>query len=388
MSTCPPPAMQGTGYRIAHLHNSEGVYGAERWTMTQARYLANAEIDPLVITLGHKANSDLFYKELARSGIPSVHLRIGGRLNPRLIMALRSLLVKAGIEVLHTHGFKSDVMGYLATLGLPIALVSTPHGWCAAESRLIRFYEAVGRLFLRRFDKIFPLSPALLDDLLDAGFSSRKLQLILNAVDELALQPLFDQRVWRQKDDPLNVLYVGRLSEPKGVLDLIEGFSSARLQTESRLYIVGDGPQRSAMVALCNTLGIDDSVDFLGVLDDVSPAYRAGNVLILPSYSEGIPRVIMEAFAAGVPVIGTDIPGIRQLIVPGETGLLVPTGNPSAIARCLERVELNPGDSRRMALNARMLIKQRHSSREQARLFAEEYKSLIETNHRRSRLLF
>jgi glycosyltransferase involved in cell wall biosynthesis len=276
------------------------------------------------------------------------------------------------------------VVGYLSTRGLAMALVSTPHGWCAAESRLIRFYEAVGRVFLRRFDRIFPLSPALLEDLLNAGFSSRRLRLVLNAVDDMALQPLFTQREWRRKDDPLNVLYVGRLSGPKGVTDLIEGFSRAKLKTKSRLYIVGDGPLRSAMVEQCNALGIADSVHFLGALDDVSPIYRTGSVLILPSYSEGIPRVVMEAFAAGVPVIGTDIPGVRQLIVPGETGLLVPTGDPTAIAKCLEKVEQNPHDSRRMAINARMRVKQRHSSQEQARVFAAEYKLLIESKHRRT----
>ena len=367
---------QRSRYRVAHLHSSEGVYGAERWTMSQVSHLADTEIDPLVVTMGNKTDSKLFHEELARSGMPAIHLPIGGKLNLRLVLKLRSLLVKEQIQVLHTHEFKSDVVGYLSTRGLPIALVSTAHGWCATESWLIRLYEAVGRVFLRRFDRIFPVSPALLEGLLSKGFPSKKVCLVLDAVDIVTFDALFTQRQWRRKNDPLNVLYVGRLTKPKGVMELIKGFSMAKLQTKAHLYIVGDGPEQSAMVDLSKELGIFETVHFLGVVDDVSQIYRTGDVLILPSYTEGLPRVIMEAFAAGIPVIGTNIPGIRQLIIPEESGFLVPTADPQAIARYLEKVEQNPESTRKMAINAKILVSERHSSLDHALIFAKEYMKL------------
>ncbi|MEN8129101.1 MAG: glycosyltransferase [Pseudomonadota bacterium] len=364
-------------YRVAHLHNSEGVYGAEHWTLTLAKYLADTDIDTLVITIGNKPNSDEFFKRLVDAGIPAVHLPIPGRFNLRLIIKIRRLLIQKKIQILHTHGFKSDVMGYFSTRGLTIALVSTPHGWCAEENWLIRIYEAIGRFFLRRFDKVFPLSPALFENLISRGFARKRLCMILNAVDTAGFDLMFSRRSWRQTNDPLHVLFVGRLRTTKGIMELVEGFSKARLTKGSLLYIVGDGIERSGLEARCRSLGILDQVRILGELENVAPIYAKSDVLVLPSYSEGVPRVIMEAFASGVPVIGTDIYGIRQLITPNKTGFLVPVANAEAIARCLERIDQTPEWAQAMAINARELIIQKFSGGRQALTFAKEYKALV-----------
>ncbi len=363
-------------YRVAHLHNSEGIYGAEHWTLTLAKYLADTDIDTLVVTIGDKPNSDEFFKRLVDAGIPAVHLPIPGRFNIRLIAKLRRLLIKENIQILHTHGFKSDVMGYFSTLGLRVALVSTPHGWCAEENRLIRTYEAIGRFFLRRFDKVFPLSPALLEDFINRGFAPKRLQMILNAVDTASFDLIFSRRNWRQTNNPLHVLFVGRLRTPKGIMELVEGFSKARLSKGSLLYIVGDGIEKSELEARCLSLGILNQVRMLGVVKNVASIYAKSDVLVLPSYSEGVPRVIMEAFASGVPVIGTDINGIRQLVTPNKTGFLVPVADAEAIARCLEQIDQTPERAKAMAINARKLIVQKFSGSHQALSFEKEYKAL------------
>ena len=97
---------------------------------------------------------------------------------------------------------------------------------------------------------------------------------------------------------------------------------------------------------------------------------------MLPSYSEGIPRTVMEAFAAGVPVIGSDIAGIRVLIEPQRTGMLVAPGDPSAIARALKDLAANPNMARRFGLAARDCINTRFSARRVASDYASEYRLL------------
>jgi glycosyltransferase involved in cell wall biosynthesis len=362
---------------VAHFHSSNGVYGAERWTTTQIKYLNKSVVAPLVVTIGTKKGSKLFHDYVANQGYDVAHLAISGKLNFDAIISLRKLLVERDIDILHTHGFKSDIIGYLASRFLPLRLVSTPHGWSADEGSRIRVYEAISRVFLKRFCHVYPLSPALRDDLLLRGFSEDRLRLILNAVDTNVFDLCFANRECRQPDDPLHILFVGRLCRPKGVYDLLDAFAIARLNCGAELHLVGDGPEKEDLQAYSEKLGIDSRVRFVGSVSQVEPHFRWSDVLILPSYSEGIPRVVMEAFAAGVPVIGSAIPGIQHLVRDGSTGLLVTAGLVTSLAEKIERVAKFPMESYEMSVKARQLVLEKYSAIRQAIEFQEEYERLV-----------
>ena len=363
--------------RVAHFHSSNGVYGAERWTATQIKFLDKSVVIPLVVTIGCKRDSRLFHDHVASLGYKVEHLAISGKMNANAIIGLRKLLVEHDINILHTHGFKSDIIGYLASRFLPLRLVSTPHGWSQKEGLRIRVYEAISRVFLKRFDHIYPLSPALYEDLLSRGFAESQLRLILNAVDSGVFDSCFANGKCRQPDDPLHILFVGRLCRPKGVYDLLEAFAITRLNCKTELCLVGDGPEKEYLHAYSEKLGIDSRVRFVGSVSQVEPYFRWSDVLILPSYSEGIPRVIMEAFAAGVPVIGAAIPGIQQLILDGSTGLLVTPGLVTSLAKQIERVAESPMESYEMSLKARQLVLEKYSAKRQAIEFQQEYTRLL-----------
>jgi len=256
-----------------------------------------------------------------------------------------------------------------------VRMVSTPHGWSASEGWRIRAYESLGRLFLRGFDRIYPLSQALYDDLIERGFPADKVKLILNGVDVAAFDECYNDRRMRLPHEPLRVMFAGRLCKPKGVADLIRGFALAASPTD-QLRIVGEGPERSALESMAVQLGLADRVAFTGAVDSIAPHLHWADVLVLPSYSEGIPRTVMEAFAAGVPVIGSDIAGIRVLIEPQRTGMLVAPGDPSAIARALKDLAANPNMARRFGLAARDCITTRFSARRVASDYASEYRLL------------
>ena len=359
--------------RVAHFLSSLGIYGAERWTLTLFKHLRKGWIDPIAITVGVKPGADAFYEMMLAEGFQAVHLGLPGRLNPRAVYALRRLVCEQHIAILHTHGFKSDLMGYLATRGLPVRLVSTPHGWCASEGWLIRAYEALGRLFLRGFDRLYPLSPALLETLQQQRFKASQLRLMLNAVDETAFDACFAQRQPRGADDPMVFLFVGRLERPKGIFDLVEAFGQATFNVPAELHVAGEGPAREELEARCEQLRIADQVRFMGFVPDVRPLLAASHVLVLPSYSEGIPRVVMEAFAAGVPVIGTQISGVEQLVDHETTGLLTPVGDAVALARAMERMTAQPEMAWNMATRARHCVATVYSASRHAREFEDEY---------------
>jgi glycosyltransferase involved in cell wall biosynthesis len=363
--------------RLAHLHSSTGIYGAERWTATQIKHLSKDLVTPIVITLGTRAGSTLFHEWLGAQGYDTVHIPIPGKFNLKVVTELRQVLRERHIQILHTHGFKSDVMGFFASRGLPVALVSTPHGWSAAEGLRIRLYEALSRRFLRYFDRIYPLSPALLADLRRRGYPDRKLRLILNAVDTDAFEACYRDRRVRPPGESFNVLFIGRLCRPKGVFELIEAFSRAVTHCKMELRLVGSGPEFQALQARCVELGVEPNVRFIGAVEDVSPHLLWSSALILPSHSEGIPRVLMEAFSAGVPVIGTAIPGIQQLVSDGATGLLVRPGDVQGLAHALVRLACAPDAAQRMAEEAHEVVHSRFSAKRQALEFEHEYRHLV-----------
>lgn len=359
--------------RVAHLHSSLGVYGAERWTLALVKHLDKQEFEAIVITIGTKDGADTFHNAVKAAGFKACHIAIPGKLNPRTLVQLRRMFVTQEIDILHTHGFKSDVLGYLATRSLPIKLVSTIHGWTPGEGRVIRAYEAISRIFLKRFDRLYPLSPKLLHELQQQKFSPSKLQLILNGVDLTPFE--FGYRI-RKKDEPVEFLFAGRICRPKGVFELIHAFAEANFSTPTRLLIAGDGPDRSALENLAESLGIADRVRFLGTVESIAPYLKTSDALVLPSHSEGIPRVVMEAFAAGVPVIGTAIAGIQQLVEHEVTGFLVPVGDSRALAQALERIIALPDLSRSMATNARQVVTTKYSASRMASDFRQEYRRL------------
>jgi glycosyltransferase involved in cell wall biosynthesis len=359
--------------RVIHLHSTLGVYGAERWTLALLKNIDRGKVDLSVASIGVKEGADAFYRQLIAEGFSAFHISIPGKLNPRAILKLRDTMRQGKTDILHTHGFKADVLGYMATRGTAVRLVSTIHGWSADESRRIRFYEAVSRAFLKRFDCVYPLSPALLQTLQQRGFDPLRLRLVLNSVDLSGLDFRINPR---NAVDPFSALFVGRIYRPKGVFDLVAAFSQAKLPAYSHLHIVGDGEDVRELETFIRNLGIADKVTLAGATSSVPEYLADSHVLVLPSYAEGIPRVVMEAFAAGTPVIGTDIPGIRQLVEDEETGLLAPLGDTGGLARAIERLCNNPELARLMAENARLVVEKSYAAKRMARDFEAEYRQL------------
>ncbi len=147
-------------------------------------------------------------------------------------------------------------------------------------------------------------------------------------------------------DDGFRILFVGRLVERKGVAQLIEAVRQLSPALEARLDVIGDGPERSRLEALVREGGLGERVALRGRVsaEELRAAYEAADVLALPSIldsrsdTEGLGVVLLEAMSYGVPVIGSRVGGIPDIIVDGETGLLVPPGDATVLARTLERL--------------------------------------------------
>jgi glycosyltransferase involved in cell wall biosynthesis len=365
--------------RVVHLISTLGIYGAERWILTHIKSLGTSSIASHVLTFGSKEGADAFHRLLTEEGLSATHLAIAGRVSLRLVAQIRSCLVRESGVIVHTHGFKADILGYLATRGLCCRLVSTVHGWCKSEGLRIRLYEALSKLALRRCDRVYTLSPALRDGLVQDGFVGSRVMLIMNAIRVEDFDEVIVSRGQRTQSAGVKVLFAGRLCIPKGVYELLKGFAMAKLPSDSTLTFAGVGPERERLEGECIDLGIRNNVCFSGHVERMNEAYGNVDVVVLPSYSEGLPRVIMEAYASALPVIGTDIPGIRELVVDDVTGIVVPVADAKAVALALERIAADRDGAWRLGLRGRKLVEERFSASRQASEYQADYRKLMET---------
>jgi glycosyltransferase involved in cell wall biosynthesis len=152
------------------------------------------------------------------------------------------------------------------------------------------------------------------------------------------------------------VLCVGRLEERKHQADLLEALPELTGELPMQLLLVGTGSDRDRLAERAAALGIPDRVHFLGQRPDIADLLHAADIFALPSRREGVPRAVMEAMAARVPVVATDVVGTREVVKDDVTGLLVPFGEPGALAGALRRVLLDEALATRLVASAHVAL--------------------------------
>jgi glycosyltransferase involved in cell wall biosynthesis len=174
--------------------------------------------------------------------------------------------------------------------------------------------------------------------------------------------------------------FVGRLVRDKGVPELIEAFDSIlRADPEAYLLLVGwfDLAEDALDCKLRSRIENHPRIHLTGFVDRTAPYYRAMDVMVLPTWREGFPNVVLEAAATGIPVITTESTGSRDSVVPEVTGLLIPPGYPDAICEAVLRLLRDPELRRRMGLAARAWVEAHYVNRRVLGLTADYYKSLL-----------
>ena len=166
------------------------------------------------------------------------------------------------------------------------------------------------------------------------------------------------------------ILFIGRLAAVKGVRLLLEAVATLRARHPGlTLTLVGDGPDRSGLEARAQALGLGDAVTFTGYLGEagVAEVLARSDMLVLPSFAEGVPVVLMEAMASGLPVVATRVGGVAELVEDGVSGLLVPPGDAGVLAGAMDRLLADPDLCRRFGAAGSAAVRERHDSVREAR---------------------
>ncbi|HEX7244595.1 MAG TPA: glycosyltransferase [Solirubrobacterales bacterium] len=283
-------------------------------------------------------------------------------------------------DIVHTHTAKAGFLGRQAALAVrprPV-IVHTYHGhvlegyFGAAKTRL---YLELERAMARVSDRLIGVSQATVDDLVRLGVARlEKFQVLPLGLDlDRLAEPATRSRVEARQDVGLGeeevlLAFVGRFAPIKRLDLLLDAFARARAaEPRLRLAVVGDGDERAGLERQANELGVAVDVRFLGYRRDLRPVLAAADLAVLSSDNEGTPVSLIEAAAAGLPAVATDVGGVSE-VVSEDTGILVPPNDPQALADAITSLATDPTRRQEAGQAARKRALDRYSA---ARLIAD-----------------
>lgn len=362
--------------RVLHMGSPTGLYGAERWILALVKHLPPEQVESWVGVIKDAPELEAPLCTIAAEmGFRTQVFESYGKLSRAAIGQLRQFLLEHEIDILHTHGYKTDLIGCLAARGTPCRIVATPHGWSVNAGIKLQVYETLDRIALLFMDAVAPLSQDLYDGLRKLPGLKRKLHLIENGVDLSEVDAPSDTpelvRRWHS-EGRFVIGYIGQLITRKRIDTLIEAFH--RLDhARKQLCLIGDGPQRAQLEALTERLGERGNVAFLGFRDDRIAFLKGFDLFVLPSELEGIPRCLMEATGAAIPVIASDIPGCRDVVLPEQTGLVSIPGDAENLHGQMSRLIHDEALRMRLARAGAERTRERYSAHALAMRYAALY---------------
>jgi glycosyltransferase involved in cell wall biosynthesis len=348
------------GTRIAYVIGELGTGGAEYQLYELVRGLDRTRFAATVLAL---AAGGYWAERIRALGVPVIELPSRHSMEIGRLRRLRAHLRALAPQVLHTVLWSGNAYGRLAALGLGIPVVIT------AERNVIRrpgWQRMIERVLDAGTDRYLVNSAAIVEELTARGGLSRaKMEVVHNGIDLATVPPFEPARAPARVAlgfDPQRrlVAQVGRLEPQKDYRTYLAAAAAVAARgADVDFLVVGDGRLRAELEGEAARLGIAERVRFTGVRHDVPALLAAVDVLALTSRYEGLPNAVIEAMATGAVAVATDVGGVRELVVPEETGVIVPVGRPDLVADAIAGLLADPARGRRMAVAARKRIEER-----------------------------
>lgn len=349
------------GGRVALLLETDGPGGAEWMLLHLAEELRRRGRD--VLPVGPDDRKGWLGERFRERGFDTGTFRIRRPLDLRCLVHLVRLLRRRGVDVVHSHEFALGVYGAAAAALAGLPHVLTMHGGRYYAERWRR--RAALRWAVRRSRAAVAVSDPTREELARTlGLSRDRFRVVPNGIPaprgrgrrvrgELDLGP----------DEPL-ILSVGSLYRIKGHAVLVDALTRLHRREPGlawRLAVAGDGEEEDALRTRVREGGIGERVHFLGYRADVDDLLAAARIFALPSLTEGFPLALLEAMHAGKAIVASGVGGVPQAVTAGREALLVPPGDPAALAAALESLLCDPALRRRLSAAARARARERYS---------------------------
>ena len=325
--------------KVLHATKVRGIGGAERHLLALLPALRERGIDARFLSLDAGVDADRFHRALEAHHVPYTRIACGVDLSPRLARDVTRAVRAEAPDLLHTHMVHADVYGSIAAHATRTPFVSTRHN---DDRYLLGPFRHVDRALMHGVRRIIAISDAVRSFLERAGLPRDRMTTIHYGLDELP-------RAWGRNDpapvadDARVLLAVCRLEPQKGVDVAIRALPEVRARhPDAELVVLGEGPDRPTLARLADDLGVP--VHLLGRVPDVAAWLRRAELLVHPARWEGFGLVLLEAMLARLPVVAAAVSSIPEIVVDGETGILVPPDDPVALAEALVALLDDPGD--------------------------------------------
>ena len=365
--------------RVLHVAKVTGIAGAENHLLALLPALRALGVDAEVVLLQEPGRPVAqLVRAFLTAGVPTFELAINMDLDPWLVGRLARLVRSRGAHAVHTHGVHADLYGRLCLQGLDgMLLLQTRHN----DDRFRRLWimRLLNQWLARRCVRIVAISDAVREFVCAVeGIPPRKVERIYYGLDAApAPQNVVDLRTELGWAGAPLIGFVGRLTGQKGVDVLLNAFAIVhRALPTARLLLIGDGPQRAALAALAGGLQISAAVHFAGWREDARAQMAALNVLAIASRWEGFGLVTLEAMQAGVAVVASRVSALPEIVLDGETGLLVPAANAAKLAAALLALLQDPQRAMQLGENGRLRAAQLFTVKQMAVQHAALYLSL------------
>jgi glycosyltransferase involved in cell wall biosynthesis len=324
----------------------------------------------LAVEIGHRVPDE--WSSLETAGVQVIRLPVGHRAYGREWRLYRDTMRRWKPDIVHCHGYRPDVLAGWAARALGLPRVATVHGFTGGDWKN-HLYERLQIRALARFDGVIAVSRPIRERLLAAGVPERRIRFVPNALSTIAYEP---RSAARRKlgipDDALVLGWVGRISAEKG-LDVLLAALPGLKDLPVTVSVVGDGPLRGSLQQEAMRLGVNNRLRWHGPVEGAARLCAAYDCFVLSSRTEGTPITLLEAMAAGVPIVTAAVGGVPDVLGADE-GVLVPAEDPGALAAAI-RATL---DDRPAALLKADRARSRLSRDFSAASWVEQHRSLYQ----------
>jgi len=333
-----------------------------------------------VFLTGSETEDSEFITEARKRGVNLRIIRSFHQYSPAIVATLIRLIRELDIHILHTHEKKSDILGYAAAYWAGIPVMATLHGWIRNNFKQ-KVFTFADRWVLKRHDALVAVSEEMKKILVRDGTDPGIIHVLYNSIlteryRRNGCRGYLAEAAGRPIPKPI-IGTVGRLSPEKGHKDFIAAVDIVvRKGYECSFVIVGDGPEMPRLKEMIASRALESRVFLTGYLRDPVRVYEDLDLMVLPSYTEGLPNVVLEAMAMEVPVIATRVGGTPEVIEDGENGILVPPASPKAIAFALEEFLKKPDRYFAMVQSGKRTVATRFDFLERTRKLEAIYETI------------
>ncbi len=355
---------------VVHVITRLDVGGAQATAVRICALLDRDRFRPVLVAGEDQGSGGSLAADATEAGVEVHHLRslvspVRPHRDVQAVRDLRSTFANLGVDVVHTHSSKAGALGRMAARSAGVPAVHTVHGWSFHDGQrpiVRRGYQWIERRLASSTAALVVVTPVDEEIGLADGIGTRSQYNLIRSGIVLPPVPAAEQRLRVRSElgwgaDVHGLVAVGRLAPQKDPVALIDAIAFAVAErAQVRLAVVGDGPLRPEVEAAIARHGLADRVQLLGIRHDVAVLLAGADGFVSAARWEGLPRTVLEAVAVGVPVAVTDVGGVRDIIDPGRTGVLVPSEDPPALGRAVVDLVDHPADARSRAEAARLAI--------------------------------